>query len=81
MMEPNVLTAHQEAVGWVTWILLAVLSQASLEVQDQAQQVQELKCKEEELKQWLAAAEHMLWGHCSRPDLGARQRNLGKCGW
>lgn len=46
-MELKVPTAHRQAAGLVAWRFLAVLRQASLDVQDQAQQVQQLQCQEE----------------------------------
>lgn len=62
MLEPNVPTAHREAAGCMPWMSLAMLWQASLEVQSLAQQVQQLKHQEEALERWLVAAECMLQG-------------------
>lgn len=58
--EPNVPTNHREAVGWMAWMFLAVLWQASLEVQDQVQWVQQLQRQEEALERWLVAANCLL---------------------
>nr|KAF6457064.1 hypothetical protein HJG63_011644 [Rousettus aegyptiacus] len=51
-----------EAAGWVAWMFLAVLWQASLEVQDQALRVQQLHHQEEALEKRLVAAECILQG-------------------
>lgn len=49
-MELKVPTAHRETAGLLAWIFLAVLRQASLDIQDQAQQVEQQQCQEEVLE-------------------------------
>lgn len=61
LLELNVPTVHWEAAGRVAWLLLAELWQASLEVQNQPQRVQQLRRQEEALETWWSvAAEHVL---------------------
>ncbi|XP_074197837.1 uncharacterized protein LOC123614968 isoform X2 [Camelus bactrianus] len=65
LLENNVPLAHREAAGRVAWMFLSVLRHASQDMRDLQMQVEELQCKEEELKHRLSTAERCLHGPSS----------------
>lgn len=59
-LEPNIPAAHREPAGRAACVLLAVLRHASRDIEDLADQAQQLQREEEALQRGLAVAERTL---------------------